>query len=320
MNLIIGHHVRITDGLKSIIDQIKHTESNVFQVFLKSPQAFNSPRKNKEDLIYVRNYTKNNNIKIVIHASYLLNFCNNSDTSIYKNAIKSLVNDLLDGEILESIGVVVHMGKKCKLEEETAFKNYIKGIKECLKITKELGCNQKIIFETGASQGTEICSSIEGLKKIWDEFIDEDKKRLGFCIDTCHIFASGYDIRDIKNINKFYKKFNNLIGWEYVECIHFNDSKKGLGCCVDRHADIGKGDIGSHGLKLFAKMCVKTNKPIILETPCNYYTDDWTIVENKNINKELHYQFTYKDQVDKIKKWINKWDTKINNKNNLHIF
>lgn len=307
MNLIIGHHIGTTHGFRTTVDYAIKTGSNIFQLFLKSPQAFRSPRRKKEDLLYVRKKAEENGIQIVVHASYLLNFCNDPDSKIYKNATKSLVNDLLDGEILGSIGTIIHMGKKCKLDEETAFQNYIKGVRECLKATDKKGCKQKILFETGASQGSEICSKIEGLKKIWDEFTDKEKERLGFCIDTCHIFATGYDIRNRQSINEFYKKFNSLIGWEHVVCVHFNDSKKGLACCVDRHADIGKGDIGKHGLKLFAKMCVKTGKPIILETPSHYYTEDWQIVDDyRPKNDFLYYRFSHEDQVNKVKSWINK--------------
>lgn len=307
---LVGSHVNTTFGFVTTVAYAKKTGCEIYQMFLGSPRSTKPhKRKNIIDLKEIRIFAEKFKIKILIHAAYVLNYCNPIDSSIHTDAVQSLANNLMDADILGAIGVVVHMGKNVtrnKLSEEQALNNYVSGIRSVLEKTKDI--KQKILFETGASVGTEICSSIEGLKKLYDQFTDEEKKRLGFCVDTCHIFASGYDIRTVKGVNDFYQKFNKLIGWKNVDVVHFNDS---LGKCdshVDRHGDIGRGEIGLKGLKLFAKLCWKTKLPMVLETKCFYY-DNENCIEKDEKKWNQCKRFTHQDQMVMMKKWIEKWNS-----------
>ena len=132
----------------------------------------------------------------------------------------------------------------------------------------------KIFLETTAGQGTEMCYKLDDLAYFYNKFLRCDKfikDRVKLCLDTCHIFAAGYDIKTKSSIKKYLKKFNKLIGIKHINLIHLNDSKCDIGCRVDRHENIGNGYIGLSGLKMIFKYFKKLNIPIILETPNNGY-------------------------------------------------
>ena len=305
---LIGAHIGTTKGFVSTVTHAQKIGCRIYQMFLGSPKTTKHARKKIKDLYEIRDLSIANNIKIVIHASYTLNFCNPEDSETHKNAVQSLINNLLDADILQTLGVVVHMGKNVKklnLTHKEALFNYVSGIRNILVQTTET--NQKILFETGASQGTEICSTIEGISELYEQFTEKEKERIGFCIDTCHIFATGYDISTLEGVDDFYNKFNKLVGWDNVVCVHFNDS---LGKCdshVDRHGDIGRGEIGLPGLNKFAKLCWGTKKPMILETKCFYY-DDKGCIEKDETKWNDCIRFTHKDQIDMMKGWVDKWN------------
>lgn len=312
MSLIIGAHINISNGFTSTVDYANSIGCNVFQMFISNPQSNKASRKNLKDLKIIKDKSKNLNIKIVIHASYTLNFCHPENAPIHKNAVDALVSNILDANEMDTLGVVVHMGKNIKalkITDKEALNNYVLGIKNVIKKTSET--NQKILFETGASCGNEICSSIEGLSELYNSFTEEEKKRIGICIDTCHIFASGYDISTKEGVKNFYTKFKELIGWEKVVCVHLNDSLDEVHSCCDHHADIGRGQIGELGLRVFSKLCYKYEIPMILETKEFYYNDK-NVIEKDETQFAQCIQFTYKDQIDLVKLWISKWKNKKN--------
>ena len=233
-------------------------------MFLRSPQSFKQKRRSNEDLEIVRKKALHNNIKILIHANYMLNFCN---PTLHKKACKVLIEDLEDSIKLNAIGVVVHMGhntKKLKITNEEAINNYVNGIKNVLKNSPK---NSVIVFETGAGQGNETCTDIIELGNLRKRFTKDEQKRIKFCIDTCHVFSAGYNLGDKNYVKVFDMLIENYLGWDNVVAIHLNDSKQPLDCHKDRHEDIGKGYINFDGLIEFVKICVKNNVPMILETP-----------------------------------------------------
>jgi deoxyribonuclease-4 len=196
----------------------------------------------------------------------MLNFCNPEDSQKHKSAIKILTNDLMDSIIIGAIGVVVHMGKKLDMDENVAIDNYVKGIKTVLNQTPK---ESIIILETGAGQGTEICTSIFNLGKLYRRFTKGEQQRIKFCIDTCHIFAAGYNIGHINYVNLFCNLIKTHLSWDNIACIHLNDSECILDSRKDRHANIGNGCIKLKGLKKFTQICGNKGIPIVLETPCS---------------------------------------------------
>lgn len=262
---LIGHHLNTKWGFATCPQYADEIGANFFQIFLNSPHQYNAKRKSEEELKQFKIKVSEFDMKFVVHANYMLNFCNPCDTYKHQQAVKLLVADLNESVICGAIGVVIHMGKSLKLSNVDALSNYVKGVKKALKDSDN---NSTIILETGAGQGTEICTSIDQLGKLYKKFTKIERKRLRICIDTCHVFAAGYDLTNKKSVDEFCELVNSELGWNNVACIHLNDSICPLNSKKDRHADIGKGCIGEDGLKCFVIQCADKNIPIVLETPC----------------------------------------------------
>ena len=136
-------------------------------------------------------------------------------------------------------------------------------INQALQATSD--CITSVLIETMAGQGKSIGSSFEQLAMMISQV--EDKKRIGVCFDTCHAFVAGYDFTTPATHAATFKKFNDIVGLEYLKMFHMNDSKKELGSRVDRHEDIGKGAIGLDGFALIMNDPRFADIPKILETP-----------------------------------------------------
>jgi deoxyribonuclease-4 len=282
---MLGYHISLPKHLSSIIDEVKTNKLNVFQIYLSSPKRYESKRRTNDELQLFQKQLKSCDVKCFIHGNLMINFCNPSDSKIYKLSKKSLIHDLIESTIIGAEGVVIHMGKNVKtlkLSVNEAIQNYMKGIEECLNQTQD----SIIILETGAGQGTEICTEIKQLGQLYRSFQVKHRKRLRFCIDTCHIFASGNNLSDIKFVEEFDKTIEKELGWDNVTLIHLNDSKKPCNSHIDRHSDLTKGCIHSNGLSTFVKLCCNRHIPIVLETP----QDTLSYMEQLNIVKKwIHF-------------------------------
>lgn len=269
MSILIGSNINIRHGFITAADYAHKSGSNVFQIFFKSPHLMMTKRRAVNELVKLKSCIDRNKQKVLIHGSFTLNFCNPIASPIHNNAIANLVNDLNDSVILGAIGVVVHMGHNTRnLPYEHAINNYIEGIRSALKLSDR---RSVVIFETGAGQGSEICTSLFELGELRKKFTVDERKRIKFCLDTCHIYAAGYDIANPIYVEMLDDLIDTCLGWENVVTIHLNDSVFSLNCRKDRHADIGKGSINIEGIKKFVILCVRRNIPIFLETPCNTY-------------------------------------------------
>ena len=261
-----GSHIGISkNGILNAVDEILHYKGNIMQIFITNPQARKTTKRSDEELSAIRHYAKQKNVKIVIHAPYLLNMAHPFDKDGW--IIKSLLEHLSVSEKMGAIGVIIHMGKYLHLDKSEAIANTYHNIRYALDNSPK---DSTLIMETSSGQGTELGYKLEELKIIYDKFTSEDKKRLKICVDTCHVFASGYDLTTEKKVKEFIKLFDKLIWWNHVVLIHLNDSKFGLGSRLDRHEILGEGDIGLKGLEVMIKFASKANIPLVLETPGGY--------------------------------------------------
>lgn len=282
---MIGTHISIDKNIYNTIQKAISIKSNVLQIFLKSP--YNVKKENKikiatNDIIKIRKYVKSNNIKLFVHSSYLLNF----SKELSKNgwAIDDYIRDLEMLSKLGGIGSVIHMGKYTTLSKKEAYNNFVSSIEKVIDNTPD---DIQIILETSCGCGTEIGFRLEELSKIYYKI--NNKKRISFCIDTCHIFSAGYPVNTVKGVNDFFALWNKLIGIDKISLIHLNDSKNGVESHVDRHEVIGKGYIydsklgGSmNALKRTVLICFKNNIPIVIEKHNNFET---SVKEIKMIRK-----------------------------------
>jgi deoxyribonuclease-4 len=290
----IGRHIGINQQFVNTPLYAKSLGYNIFQIFLSVPQKVLSKARQGEVLFQMGKELEKYDIKMVVHGSYTINLCHSKKTSRYNASIKSLVQDLNSTVDIgkNCLGVIIHMGKNIpenKLTDDQALNNYVIGLKDALHQTPDNTC---IILETGASQGSEIASELDGLAEIYWKLTDNEKMRIMFCIDTCHIWATGYDISDAVGVKRFFKEFNDKIGLKKIACIHFNDSKTGLQSYVDRHADLGYGFIKSFGLQEVAQFAKKNNIPLVMETPL------------ESVNTKTNKEITAEEELKMVKLWI----------------
>lgn len=268
MTLYFGADVGQYNKLMDAATEVKKYGGNFLQVFAHIPTTKESEIKYLEKCSMFKKFLKDNNMKVVVHSSYTNNFASDWDNHTFY--LQTFAQEVEYAHRMGAIGIVLHFGKKKELTTSEAFNNMYTSLIHVHNKTKEYK-DVKIFLETPAGQGSEICYKMEDLahfyKKISNSPNSEFKNRIKICLDTCHVFAAGYNLKTITDIKLFLEAFDELIGIEYIGLIHLNDSKEDVGSQVDRHASIGKGYIGFEGIKYiftyFAKLCV----PIILETP-----------------------------------------------------
>lgn len=265
---LIGFH--IDSDIKDIymeIERIKNLKCNFIQIFVK-------PMIKNADIIYLelKNILKQNKISCVVHSNYTFNCANNWDK--YSWWVNQLIMEIEMANIIGAYGIVIHLGKQIKLSYEKAFENMVSSLKYVHEKTKQY--NVKLLIETSSGQGSEMCYKIEELAKLYKYFSKND--RFGICLDTCHIFASGYNLKDNKHIDIFFNMFDKLIGITNIKLIHLSDSKEQIGSHKDRHINFDDGYIGSKSLKYIFNFFNKLKVPIIIETPYNKQKHDLSLL------------------------------------------
>lgn len=184
------------------------------------------------------------------------------DFYLNKKEIDNFVLNMKSIVYMGGVGIIVHVGHNLSLSKSESLLN-IKNAIEYILYNTDGG---KVVFENGSKSQNDLGSSFEALSDVYEMFSESQKKRLVFCLDTCYLYKEGYDLSSRVQINLWKEKFNSLIGWHKVLCIHLNDARDNMDLKEDRHADLGYGLIGKKGLKEIVKLAKKTRKPLILET------------------------------------------------------
>ena len=268
--MLFGFHINSSyDMIIKELKKAKNTNANIIQLFI-------DPSHSQNNNLYInfRDMLISYNIKCIVHASYTINLAKHWDT--YSPHIIQLIEEIKMATLINAIGIVIHLGKTLELSQAEALNNMYSSLLYIHNQTKEIS-NIKIFIETSSGQGSEMCFLINDFAHFFKKFIRINptiNDRFRICIDTCHIFASGYDIRNKKTITNYLNLFEKLIGIKYIGLIHLNDSKNDLNSHLDRHESIGKGYIGKNGLKIFADFFKKLNVPIILETPNHNHSQE----------------------------------------------
>lgn len=275
----LGCHISINPTL---LDGLKYSISigaNSGQIFLGNNQSSSLKYKQKLSLIDINNIKKliiDEDYYLSIHAIYLLNFCSfPPENKRIKYAQDNLIYDLNIGELIGAKCVVVHIGSQKTMPRNEAYLNMANNILYILYKTKETSKNIKLLLETPAGQGTQIATTLEELAELWNLILSrrnnynlnlkEINNRLGICIDTAHIFSSGYDIRLPNGINTYLDKFNKLIGLDKIGLIHLNDSKADLNSRRDLHEGLGDGYIFSLNKIKMSKFLIPISKKDYLQ-------------------------------------------------------
>ncbi len=281
MTLLLGAHTSIAGGVDKAIERAERIGCTAIQIFTKNSNQWKSSLIDENIVQTYKNLLSKSNIKIVIsHDSYLINLAAKEKPLLEKSR-QSFIEELQRCEQLGIEYLNFHPGAHTGAGEEEGIKTIAESINIALEKTR--GYKVKAMLETTAGQGTSIGYRFEQLKKIID--LIEDKNRTAVCIDTCHIFAAGYDIRTAESCKKVFREFDEVIGLEYLKAFHLNDCKKELGSRVDRHEHIGKGFIGLEGFRYIMNEKKFNKIPKVLETPKG--AEMLEDVENMNILKGL---------------------------------
>ena len=262
-NLLIGAHTSTAGGVYTAIERAKKMKFTAIQIFTKNNNRWNAKPLGTKEIEKFNELLKNSDIKFVLtHSSYLINLCSNNKVVLNKSR-NAFVDELKRCELLGIPHLNFHPGSHGGQGEKDGIKIIAESLNICHEKTKN--CKVTSMLEATAGQGTTLGYQFEQLQEII--YLVEDKKRMTVCIDTAHIFAAGYNIRDSKEYKKVIKGFDNIIGLNRLKCFHMNDSKKELGSRVDRHEHIGKGFIGKEGFANIMNDKKLERIPKILETP-----------------------------------------------------
>ncbi len=258
--MLIGSHVSYgKEGLVGSVKEALSYGSSTFMFYTGAPQ--NTIRKTIDNNLVVEalKLMEENNIdinKVICHAPYIINLANDLDSAKYNFSINFLKNELKRCEELQIKYLVLHPGSSVGLERTKALDNIAFALNQII----DKDAKVMILLETMAGKGTELCSTLEEIKYL----ISKVNYKIGVCLDTCHLNDAGYDI---KNFDSFLEQFDELIGLDYVKCIHINDSKNGLNSHKDRHDNIGWGTIGFESIYKIVTNKRLEDIPKILETP-----------------------------------------------------
>ena len=289
--LVIGWHTSL-DSLNVPVHLLEGSnECPAAQVFLKSPMGKAKIKLSQKRLEATRSLL--DRLYLVVHGQYLINFIQPG----LQWAIDSVVEDMLCLEDILSdcspehrsrTGVVIHLGKNTmgrSLEECIA--EFAENVKRVIGLTA--GCSVRLILETStkAKNGNDVFYCLENFGKLVykiKEVLGEEVylQRIGFCVDTAHIFASGYSIKTRDEVVSFLREWDKHIGVERITLFHLNDSKVGVGCCRDLHEQIGKGMIYSEtkeGLGYLLNWCRRSMIPVVIESGGNA-GEEWTLLQH----------------------------------------
>jgi deoxyribonuclease-4 len=285
---MIGYHIPL---MKNAYESLRyHYEGSkgvqAYQLFLKNPRQNRIVQLKEKESEKCREYIQEKDIFLVTHASYLLNMANPEK---WDEKILNATNELDIAEQIGASGVVFHLGKHTKISKQEGENYMFEFVKRLVEHISTRHYQTKIILETSAGCGTELCSNIEDFGRFYHRFSNEELEYIKICVDTCHVFSAGYPIHTEEGCIQFMDVVENHIGWEHVLVIHLNDSLslKGCGCKLDRHAPMMKGFIGD-GMKALIRFTMDFGIPHILETPYE---------ENRIF--ECHQK-----EIEEIQKWL----------------
>ncbi len=259
---LLGAHESVAGGLQLAFDRIQDVGGEALQIFTRNQRQWSpKPLTEEEQELFAAEWAKCSNMPVTSHASYLVNLASGKPDLI-KKSIAAFADELKRCELLNIPSVVMHPGSHGGDGVEVGISRFI----ENLDLALELADNDvTILLETTAGQGTGLGYRFEELGAMINGSKYEEK--LGVCVDTCHIFAAGYDIRSPESYQATMAEFDKWVGIDRIKFFHLNDSKKGLECRVDRHEHIGQGEIGLEGFRNLLNDPRFANHPMTLETP-----------------------------------------------------
>jgi deoxyribonuclease-4 len=263
----IGFHVSIDGGIDKAVDRAMELDINTFQVFTRNPRMWKHRKFREGETQAFKDKLKNQDIwPVFSHMPYLPNL-STFKPDLYCKSIKSLEVEIERSQKLGIPHIVTHLGSHLGSGIDNGLKRIISALRNTLRKTDP---NLTILLENTSGKRNEVGSTFEEIKQIIDR-VDDD--RIEVCLDTCHLYAKGYDVKSEKGLTKTLARFDQIIGFKHLKLVHMNDSKGALGSTIDRHNHIGLGEIGEDGFKIILSSELR-KFPMIMETPMDEFRTD----------------------------------------------
>lgn len=260
----IGAHVSTSGGVENAPINAHAIGAKAFALFTKNQRQWFSRSLTKENIQRFKENIKKFNFDmdyVMPHDSYLINLGHPERSALSKSQ-KSFFDEMHRCELLGISMLNFHPGSHLgKISEEECLRTIAESVNTVLDKTRGVTA----VIENTAGQGSNVGYRFEHLRTIID--LVEDKSRIGVCLDTCHTFVAGYDIKSEEGFEKTFLEFDDIVGFNYLKGMHLNDAKKEYSSRVDRHASIGKGFLGLDPFRRLVNDPRFDNIPLILETP-----------------------------------------------------
>lgn len=258
-----GAHVSVAGGLPRAVDRAIAHGCEAFQIFAKNASQWRGRVLPGEEIREFRSKVRTSGLSpVVSHASYLINLATTSPT-LRQMSLDAMGDELDRAESLGLLGVVLHPGCYTIGSEDTGLTLIADGLTELLRARRR--GKTMVILEHTAGQGTALGATFEQLAAIIDRM--KGHRRVGVCLDTCHLLASGYDIGSPEGYAATFAAFGRLVGFDRLRVFHLNDSKRPLASRVDRHEHIGEGCLGLEPFRRIVNDRRFAGLPMLLETP-----------------------------------------------------
>ena len=274
----IGCHVSISGSIDKSVDNAVERNCSAFQIFTRSPRSWHAKDLTKEDIDAFKSKLKSSKIDrfaTCAHMPYLPNLATPKNDA-FEKSVNTLISEV---ERCAQLGIpylVTHLGSHLGTGEEAGIKKLVEGLTKAGQTKNDV----MILLENTAGQKNSVGSDFKQLGEIFKQL--KPGKKFGVCLDTCHAFVAGYDLRTADKVKETFKEFDKHVGIENLKILHLNDARGEIGCNLDRHYHLGLGGIGGEGITSVVKFANKKKIPIILETPIDDDRDDF---ENVKIAK-----------------------------------
>jgi deoxyribonuclease-4 len=259
--MLIGAHVSTAGGLVEAHARGVERGCEAIQVFNQSPRQWRPTRWKADDVAAFRDLMTDGPVRsVVVHAVYLIN-CASEDREIRSKSVASLVHALRMGDAIRSAGVVLHAGSALKGAKDRALARAGEAMREALAESE----GSRLLLEDTAGGGATLGRSFGELAEMIE--LAGGGERLGICLDSCHLLASGFDVRTADGLARVIDECEAQVGLERLHCLHVNDSRTKLGSNSDRHAPLGTGELGARGCAAFLSEPRFEGRPALFEGP-----------------------------------------------------
>jgi deoxyribonuclease IV len=266
MHIRVGFHVSIAGGVSNSVNNAKKLGCTAFQIFTRNPRSWVAKPLPQGEVELFKSRLSASGIEkasVVVHMPYLPNL-SGPQGELYGKSVKTLTEEIQRCKDLGISYLVVHLGSHMGRGSNNGIDQLVNAITTASAQSKSASA-LVVLLENNAGQKNSIGGTLEELRLILDRL--DSSKQFGICIDTCHLFSSGYDLRTKEDVDKIFEKFKDIVGLKELKIVHLNDAKGGLGSNLDRHEHIGLGSIGIEGMAAFLNKPQIRTLPLIMETP-----------------------------------------------------